>query len=113
MRAIMSPSGSFNAIVPGSLPARLDYGRDQPLGAECPHGEAAGLVFAMEAAWAARQFAAIADAGRVRIARQFGQLQRGREAFLHRLALIARDCLEPRAASRELLRHLAASVVLL
>src|SRR5215813_9101268 len=111
MRAIMSPSGSF--ICPTSLPARLDQPRDQPLGAEVPQRDARELVLAIEAARPARDLAAIADTGGRGVARQLGELERGREALLHRLALVARDRLKPRAPARILLAQLAPPRVLL
>src|SRR5262245_65740689 len=85
MRAIISPSGSFMAIAPPSLPARLDQARDQPLGAEIPKRDARQAVLAVVAARPARYLATIANAGRRRVARQFRELERCRESLLHRL----------------------------
>src|SRR3954468_15021334 len=62
MRAIISPSGSFNAIVRPSLPARLDKTGDQALGAEFPERDTAELVLAVNTAWPPRHLAPIANA---------------------------------------------------
>src|SRR4051812_23366149 len=105
MRAIISPSGSFNAIVRPSLPARLDKTGDQALGTEFPERDAAELVFAVNAARPSRHFAAVANARCRRVARQLGELERRREPLLHRLLLVARDRLETRAAARQSLRQ--------
>src|SRR2546430_4714191 len=113
MRAIISPSGSFIAIAPPSLPARLDQARDQPLGAEIPKRDARQPVLAVEAAWPARYLATIANPGPRRIARQFRQLERCREPLLHRLALVASNGLEPSAPPGIFLAELAPPVVLL
>src|SRR5215471_1092765 len=85
MRAIISPSGSFMAIAPPSLPARLDQARDQPLGAEIPK----------------------------RDARQVRELERCRESLLHRIGLVAGNGLEPSASAGILLAQLAPPAVLL
>src|SRR6202047_982280 len=70
-------------------------------------------MLAIIAARPAGHLAAVADAGRRRIARHFGKLQRRGKALLDRLRLVARDRSEPRAPAREFLRHPAAPVVLL
>src|SRR3954464_14511818 len=61
MRAIISPSGSFNAIVRPSLPARLHKTGDQALGTELPERDTAELVLAVNAARPPRHLAAIAN----------------------------------------------------
>src|SRR6266700_3999304 len=91
MRAIISPSGSFIAIAPPSLPARFDQARDQPPGAEIPKRDARQPVLAVVAARPARYLATIATAGRRRVARQFRELEGCRESLLHRLGLVARS----------------------
>src|SRR5437016_5612628 len=113
MRAIMSPSGSFKAIVRCSLPARLEEARDHALGAEIPERDARELVLAVEAARPPRHLAAIADAGGRGVARQFRELQRCRKTVLHRLCLVTRDRLELATLAGELLRQSAPPVVLL
>src|SRR3954470_11039210 len=113
MRAIISPSGSFNAIVRPSLPARLHKTGDQALGAELPERDTAELVLAVNAARPSRHFATVANARCRRITRQLGELERRGEPLLHRLLLVARDRLETRAAPRQPLRQPAAPVVLL
>src|SRR5215813_12582740 len=95
MRAIISPSGSFIAIAPPSLPARLDQTRDQPLGAEIPKRDTRQSVLAVVAARAARYLATIANAGRRGVARQFRELEGCRESLLHRLRLVASNGPEP------------------
>src|SRR5919109_2573382 len=113
MRAIMSPSGSFIGIAPPSLPARFDQAGDQPLGAEIAKRDARQPVLAVETAWPARYLATIANPGRGRIARQFRQLERCREPFLHWLALVASNGLEPSAPAGIFLAELAPPAVLL
>src|SRR5262245_63113908 len=107
MRAIISPSGSFIAIAPPSLPARLDQTRDQPLGAEIPKRDARQPVLAVVAARPARYLATIANAGRRGVARQLRELEGCRESLLHRLGLVAGNGLEPGAPAGILLAQLA------
>src|SRR5260370_38575097 len=85
IRAIMSPSGSFMAIARPPSPARLDQARDQPLGAEIPKRGAGEAVLAIKPAGPARYLAAMANAGRRGVARQFRELDRCAEPRLHRL----------------------------
>src|SRR5258707_10469814 len=113
IRAIMSPSGSFTAMGRPSSPARLHQARDQPLGAEVPQRDARQSELAIVAARPARDLAAIADAGRRRVARKLGQLERRREPLLHRAVLVAGNRLESGAPSGILLGQLAPSAVLL
>src|SRR6266403_6162547 len=113
MRAIISPSGSFIAIAPPSLPARLDQARDQPLGAEIPKRDARQPVLAVEAAWPARYLATIANAGRRGVPRQFRELEGRREALLHRFALVPGNGPEPSAPAGILFAQLAPPIVLL
>src|SRR5690242_19604847 len=90
MRAIMSPSGSFIGIVCSS-PARLHEAGDQSPGAKLAQRNARQLELAIETARPAGHLASIAHACLRGIARQFGKLERCREALLHRPGLIARD----------------------
>src|SRR5260370_37334365 len=85
----MSPSGSFMAIAHPPSPARLDQARDQPPGAEIPKRDARQAMLAIEPAGPARYLAAIANAGRRGVARQFRELERFREAILHPLRFLA------------------------
>src|SRR5689334_12642505 len=112
MRERRSPSGSFMDIVRASSPARLQQSGDQPLGAELPQRDARQFMLAVVAARPASELAAIANARSRGVARQLGELQRGGEALLHRLGLVARDRFEPRAPAGIFLRHAAAPVVL-
>src|SRR6266446_3246904 len=113
IRAIMSPSGSFMAIARPPSPARLDQARDQPLGAEIPKRDARQAMLAIEPAGPARYLAAIANAGRRGVARQFRELERCREPILHRLGLVASNGPEPSAPPGIFLAQLAPPVVLL
>src|SRR6266545_1123691 len=113
MRVIMSPIGSFIAIVRSSSPARLHEAGNEALGAEFPERDAAHLELAVEAARTARHLAAIADAGGRSVARQLGELQGGGEPLLHRLVLVARDRFQARAAAEGAFGHLASPIVLL
>src|SRR6201995_1244827 len=105
MRAIISPSGSFKAIDRSSLPARLDQTRDQALGAEIPQRDTRQLELAVVSARTPGHLPAIPDARRGGIARRLGKLQRSREALFHRLRLVVRDLVEPRAPARKFLGH--------
>src|SRR4029079_10593249 len=111
IRAIRSPSGSFNCISI-LLPARLDQARYQALGAELAQRDPAELVLAVEAARPAGHLTTVADAGGRRVARQLGKFQRGGKPFLHRLFLVVRNRLQPCPAAGKLLRHPASPVVL-
>src|SRR5205823_4465390 len=113
MRAIISPSGSFIAIARPSLPARLDEAGDQSFGAELPQCNARQLVLAVEPARPARYLASIADPGLRRVARQFRELERRREALFHGFGLVARNCSEPGAPRRMLFAQPSPSIVLL
>src|SRR5262249_11343173 len=113
MRAIISPSGSFIAIAPPSLPAPLDKPRDQPLGAEIPKRDTRQPVLAVVAARAARYLATIANAGRRGVARQLRELKGCRESLLHRLGLVAGNGLEPSTAAGILLSQLVPTARLL
>src|SRR3954471_5356111 len=112
MRAIISPSGSFNCMR-ASSPARLHEARDQALGTELAKRDTTELVLAIERTRPARHFAAIADAGLTGVARHFGKLQRSGEALFHRLGLVHDDRFQAVATAARLLRHPATAVVLL
>src|SRR5262249_48817694 len=96
MRVIISPIGSFRFIVGSSLPARSAQPRNQPLGAEFPHRNAAHFQLAVISPRPAGHLAAVADARRRAVARQRRKLNSGFEALLERLVPVAGDCLEPR-----------------
>src|SRR5216683_567720 len=96
-----------------SLPARLDQARDQPPGAEIAQRDARQPELAIVAARPARDLAAIADAGRGRVARQLRELERRREPLLHRLVLVARNRFQAGTPARILLAQLAPPAVLL
>src|SRR5262245_52877295 len=113
MRAIMSPSGSFNAIDRSSSPARLEQARNHPLGPQVPERDAGKLVLAVKGARPPRHLAAVADAGRRGIARQFRELQGRSEPLLHWFVLVAGDRFQPRAVAGKFLGHPASPVVLL
>src|SRR4029079_7370164 len=93
MRAIRSLMGSFT-FMRSSSPARLHKAGDQALGAELAQRNTAEFVLAIEGARPAGQLAAVADAGRRRIARQFGHLEGRGKALLHRLGLVHRNRLQ-------------------
>src|SRR5262245_6604861 len=96
-----------------SSPARFHEAWYQPLGAELAQCNPAELELAVIGARPSRHLAAIANTGRGGIARQLRKLERGRETLLHRLILVARDRLEPRAPAAHRLGHLAPPLVLL
>src|SRR5215213_162963 len=113
MRVIKSPIGSFNDMCRSPSPARLQQAGDQALGPEFPQRDAAELVLAIVGPRPAGQLATVANAGGRRVARHLGELQRGREALFHRLALVARDRPQLVALGRLLCRHRPTPVVLL
>src|ERR1700754_83525 len=113
MRVMRSLIGSCVDILRPSLPARLDEAGNQPLRAVFTHRDAAHLVLAIDRARTSGDFAAVANPGRRRIARQLGELQRRREALFHRLLLVGDDGLELRPLGRSVLGHLLPPVVLL
>src|SRR5215475_15335636 len=113
MRAIISPSGSFKAIARCSLPARLEKARDQALGAEVAQRDTAHLELAVVTLRPAGDLAPIMDARRRRVARQLGKLERRREAFFHRLVLVARNGFQLGTPLGVLLGHAPPPVVLL
>src|SRR5687768_8025606 len=112
MRVSISPNGSLIDIGV-SLPARLHEAGDQALRAEFPQGDARHAELAVIGARPARDLAAIADAGRIGVAREFRQLQARLEALLHGFPLVIGDGEEPLALGRILLDHALAPVVLL
>src|SRR3954463_8651329 len=113
MRVIKSLIGSWVDMLRPSLPARLDEAGNQPLRTVFAHRDAAHLVLAIDRARAAGDLATVADPGRRRIARQFGELQGCRKALLHRLLPVGDDGFELRPFRRSVLRHLLPTVVLL
>src|SRR4051794_23204204 len=114
MRVMRSEIGScVDILTTLPLPARLHEPGNQALGAEFTQRDAGKLVLAVVRAWTAGQFATVADAGRRRIARHLGELQRRREALFHRLGLVGDDRLQLRTLRGGVLRHPLAPVVLL
>src|SRR5262245_9722054 len=112
MRVIKSPIGSFTAMSDPPLPARLHKAWDQALVAEFAQRDTRQLMLAVIGARTAGHLATIADARGRRIARQFGKLERGREALFHRLGLVHGDLFQPRTAAGKRLRHPATPLVL-
>src|SRR5215469_3724489 len=98
MRVIKSPIGSFTAMR-ASSPARLEEARDQPAGTELAQRDPAELELAVVGTRPSRHFAAVADSGRRRVARQLSELERRGKALFHRLCLVADDRFQPRAPS--------------
>src|SRR5262249_19028560 len=94
MRAIISPSGSLKAIARPSLPARLQKARNRALRRELAQRATAHVELAIVGLRAAGDDTAVVHPRRRRIARQLGELQRGREALLHRPGLVVRHRLE-------------------
>src|SRR6478736_10413034 len=91
MREIMSPRGSFIAIIRSSLPAGFDQAGDQALRAEVTQRNARELVFSVKTPRPTSHFAAVAHPGSRRVAWQLGEFEGGSKALLHGLALVARD----------------------
>src|SRR6201996_6981223 len=113
MRVMRSLIGSCVDIWRSSLPARLHEPGNQALGAEFTQRDAAELVLAIDRARTTGHLAAVADPGRRRIARHFGELQGRREALFHRLGLVGDDRLQPGARGGRVLGHALAPVILL
>src|SRR5262245_46215969 len=112
MRAIISPSGSFN-IARSSLPARLQKSGDHSLRSHVAQRDSAHPELPIIGLRTAGDHAAIVNPRRRRIARQLGKLQRRREALFHRLGLVVRDRLELGTPLQVLLGQLLSSPVLL
>src|SRR5690606_14040624 len=112
MRVSISPNGSLIIECP-PLPARLHEARNQPLGAEFAQRDARHAELAVIGPRTARHLATVADAGGVRVARQFGQLEARLEALLHGLRLVVRNRQQALAAARVFLHELATELVLL
>src|SRR5215203_3646562 len=113
IRVSMSPTGSLIAIVAAPLPARLHEARDQPFRAELPERDARHAELAVIRARPAGHLAAIADAGRVAVARDLRQPKACLEALLHGLRLVVGNAEEPLALALVLLDQALAPVVLL
>src|SRR5258707_1709934 len=105
MRVMTSLIGSCVDIVRPSLPARLHEPGNQALGAEFTQRDTAELVLAIDRAWTAGEFTAVADARRRRIARHLGKLQRRGEPLFHRLGLVGDDRLQLCALRGGILCH--------
>src|SRR6202041_2842768 len=113
MRVMRSLIGSCVDMDRPSLPARLYEPGNQALGAEFAQRDTGKLVLAIDRARTPGQFATVANPGRRRIARHFGELQRRRKPLFHRLCLVGDDGLQLRALGSGVLRHPLAPVVLL
>src|SRR5207253_804536 len=100
MRAIMSPRGSFTAIIQSPLPARLDETGYQAPRAQLAQRNAGDFELAVEPARASRHFATIANTATGRIAGQFREPKRCGKSLLHRFVLVARNSPESRAPAR-------------
>src|SRR3954453_2582142 len=110
MRVSMSASGSL-IVMALLLPARLQHAGDLSGRTQLAQGNARHLELAVKTAWPARQLAAVADAGRRAVARQFGQFQLRREAVFRRRVAVARQRLQTLACRRLLLCQQGAAVV--
>src|SRR5258706_3437335 len=113
MRVMRSVIGSCVDMFRPSLPARLHEPGNQALGAEFTQRDTAELVLAIDRARTPGHFAAVADPGRRRIARQLGELQRRGKPLFHRLLLVGDDGLQLRALWRGVLGHPLTTIVLL
>src|SRR6478735_11207396 len=111
MRVSSSPRGSVIAIRK-SLPARLDDAGDQALVGQLPEHDPRQAELAVISARTAGQLAAVANPGRVPVARQFSHLQTRDQALGLVLRLIVRDRLQLRVLRRILLDELLATLVL-
>src|SRR4051812_44297012 len=111
MRVSRSPSGSVIAIyLP--LPARLDHAGDQALVGQVPKHDPRQAELAVISARPAGQLAAVANPGRVPVARQLGHLQARHQALGLVLRLVVRDRFQLRVLGRILLNELLATLVL-
>src|ERR1700722_16789259 len=113
MRVMRSLMGSCVDMSDPPLPARLHEPGNQALGAEFTQRDAAELVLAIDRARTSGHFAAIANPGRRRIARQLGELQGRRKPLFHRLFFFGGDGLLLRALGGGVFFHPLAPVVLL
>src|SRR6187549_1233431 len=88
IRVIRSLMGSCVLMLDPPSPARLHETRNESLGTEFAHGDTAEFRLAIDRARTAGQFAAVADPGRRRVARQRRKLQRRGKPLFHRLLLV-------------------------
>ena len=91
----------------------LKYFDGEPVIREIAQRDAAQAVLAIIGARTPGHLAAVADAGRRRIARQLGELEGGGKTLLHRQLLVVHDRLEIGAPIGKLLGQPAPPVVLL
>src|SRR4051812_48445005 len=98
MRVSISPRGSLIDMDSLSLPARLDHAGDLAGRGEFAQRDARQLELAIVGARAPGHRAAIADARRRRVARQFGKLELRGETVLRRRVAVSRQCLQLHAA---------------
>src|SRR5580658_6604418 len=108
----MSPSGSVIDISASPLPARLDHAGDLAGRGELAQRNARELEFAVVAARASGELAAVADARRRGVARHLRELEARREAVLGRQRAVVGDRLEARAFRRHALCQLRPPLVL-
>src|SRR5215213_4835267 len=111
MRVSRSPKGSVIAI-PLPLPARLGHARDQALVGQLPKHDPRQAELAVISARPAGQLAAVADPGRIRIARHLSHLETRDQALGLVPALVVRDRLQLRVLRSMLLDELPAPLVL-
>src|SRR3546814_17186835 len=111
MRVSISPRGSVNGIV-YTLPAGLREAGDQALVAQFPQHDPRQSEFAINSARAASHLAAVADPGRVRIARDLSHLQTRDQTLRVVLGLIVRDRLQLRILAGIFLDQLLATLLL-
>src|SRR3546814_3517689 len=80
--------------MPSLLPARLDHARDLALGGQLAERDARHAELAVIAARTPGHLAAVADARRRRVPRQFGEPELRDEPVLERTRLVPDDPLE-------------------
>src|SRR6185369_13212586 len=112
MRVSISPRGSVIAIRYNPLPARLDDAGNEALVGQFPEHDPRQAELAVISARPAGQLAAVANPGRIPVARQLGHLQARDQALGLVLRLIVRDRLQLRVLGRILLDELLAPLVL-
>src|SRR5689334_8458150 len=112
MRVSISPRGSVIAIRYNPLPARLDDAGNEALVGQLPEHDPRQAELAVISTRPAGQLAAVANPGRIPIARELRHLQTRDQALGLVLRLIVRDRLQLRVLGRILLDELLAPLVL-